>query len=233
MLGGSDDHKNAILSINAGAGGTESQDWAQMLLRMYIRWIERKGFEFQEIDIQPGQEAGIKSTTIIVNGDYAYGYLKSETGVHRLVRISPFDSNARRHTSFASVTVLPEVDDDVEIDIEIVDGTITTDAPITLNRCVPLLRSRWSACKQDLVRSPYNTQSYRHCRPVPERKKPVQKQIIRHESPQGTSLPASQGRRGKEKGRVYQRPEKDRMGQSDTLICVPLIYYGQGLENGY
>ena len=118
MLGGSDDHKNAILSINAGAGGTESQDWAQMLLRMYVRWIERKGFEFQEIDIQPGQEAGIKSTTIIVNGDYAYGYLKSETGVHRLVRISPFDSNARRHTSFASVTALPEVDDDVKIDID-------------------------------------------------------------------------------------------------------------------
>lgn len=118
MLGGPDDHKNAILSINSGAGGTESQDWAQMLLRMYLRWIERRGMEYEEIDLQPGQEAGIKSATILVSGEYSYGYLKSESGVHRLVRISPFDSNARRHTSFASVTVLPEVDDDVEIDIE-------------------------------------------------------------------------------------------------------------------
>lgn len=118
MLGGPDDYKNAIVSINSGAGGTESQDWAQMLLRMYLRWIERRGFDYEEIDLQPGQEAGIKSATILVNGEYAYGYLKSEGGVHRLVRISPFDSNARRHTSFASLTVLPEVDDTTEVDIE-------------------------------------------------------------------------------------------------------------------
>ena len=118
MLGGKDDFKNAILSINSGAGGTESQDWTQMLLRMYLRWIERHGFEYEELDTQPGQEAGIKSVTILVKGDYAYGYLKSEFGVHRLVRISPFDSNARRHTSFASVTVVPEVDDDIDIDID-------------------------------------------------------------------------------------------------------------------
>lgn len=118
MLGGTDDHKNAILSINSGAGGTESQDWAQMLLRMYLKWIERRGFDYDEIDLQPGQEAGIKSATILVKGDYAYGYLKSEYGVHRLVRISPFDANARRHTSFASVSALPEVDDDIEIDID-------------------------------------------------------------------------------------------------------------------
>lgn len=118
MLGGTDDPKNAILSINSGAGGTESQDWAQMLLRMYFRWIERRGFDYDEIDLQPGQEAGIKSVTILVKGDYVYGYLKAEVGVHRLVRISPFDSNSRRHTSFASVTVLPEVDDDVDVDID-------------------------------------------------------------------------------------------------------------------
>ncbi|MFC1538259.1 peptide chain release factor 2 [Candidatus Latescibacterota bacterium] len=117
-LGGRDDSKNVILSINAGAGGTESQDWAQMLLRMYIRWIERKEFSYEEYDLQPGQEAGIKSVTILVKGDYAYGYLKSENGVHRLVRISPFDSNSRRHTSFASVTVLPEIGDNAEIDID-------------------------------------------------------------------------------------------------------------------
>jgi len=118
MLGNPDDPHNAILSINSGAGGTESQDWAQMLLRMYLRWIERRGFEYDEIDLQPGQEAGIKSVTILAKGDYAYGYLKAENGVHRLVRISPFDSNSRRHTSFASVTVLPEIDDSVEIDID-------------------------------------------------------------------------------------------------------------------
>jgi len=117
-LGGADDSKNAILSINAGAGGTESQDWAQMLLRMYVHWIERRDFKYEEFDIQPGQEAGIKSATILVKGDYAYGYLKSENGVHRLVRISPFDSNKRRHTSFASVTIVPEIDDNVEIDID-------------------------------------------------------------------------------------------------------------------
>jgi len=118
MLGGTDDLKNAFLSINSGAGGTESQDWAQMLLRMYIRWIERRGFGYDEIDLQSGQEAGIKSVTILVKGDYSYGYLKAESGVHRLVRISPFDSNARRHTSFASVTVLPEVDDNIDIEID-------------------------------------------------------------------------------------------------------------------
>ena len=118
MLGGPDDSKNAILSINSGAGGTESQDWAQMLLRMYIRWIERRGFDYNGIDLQPGQEAGIKSATILIKGEYCYGYLKAESGVHRLVRISPFDSNSRRHTSFASVSVLPEVDDDIDIDID-------------------------------------------------------------------------------------------------------------------
>ena len=118
MLGGSDDPKNAIFSINAGAGGTESQDWASMLLRMYIRWIERKGFTYEELDIQPGQEAGIKSVTILVKGDFAYGYLKAETGVHRLVRISPFDANARRHTSFASVAALPEIEETAEINID-------------------------------------------------------------------------------------------------------------------
>ncbi len=118
MLGGNDDPKNAILSINSGAGGTESQDWAQMLLRLYLRWIERRGFDYEEFDIQAGQEAGIKSVTILVKGDYAYGYLKSENGVHRLVRISPFDSNARRHTSFASVSIVPEIDDTIDIELD-------------------------------------------------------------------------------------------------------------------
>jgi len=111
VLSGEHDRKAAILSIHAGAGGTESQDWAQMLLRMYTRWTERHGYKVEVVDLLPGEEAGIKSATVEVTGDYAYGYLKGETGVHRLVRISPFDAARRRHTSFASVTVMPEVED--------------------------------------------------------------------------------------------------------------------------
>lgn len=120
------DSNNAILSINAGAGGTESCDWAEMLLRMFIRWAEEKGFTVQVLDILPGEEAGIKNATILVKGDYAYGYLKSEHGVHRLVRISPFDANKRRHTSFASVEVIPEIGEEIKVDIEEKDIRIET-----------------------------------------------------------------------------------------------------------
>ena len=117
MLSGESDGNNAILAINSGAGGTESQDWAEMLLRMYIRWGERNDYKTEVLDMQYGEEAGIKSATVNFTGDYAYGYLKAEIGVHRLVRISPFDSNKRRHTSFASVFVYPEVAEDVEVEI--------------------------------------------------------------------------------------------------------------------
>jgi peptide chain release factor 2 len=116
MLSGPHDAKPAILSIHPGAGGTESQDWAQMLMRMYLRWCEREGFKAEVVDLLPGEEAGIKSVTIEVTGEYAYGYLRGEVGVHRLIRISPFDSSSRRQTSFASVSVVPEVDD-VEVNI--------------------------------------------------------------------------------------------------------------------
>ncbi|MEZ5361991.1 MAG: peptide chain release factor 2 [Bryobacterales bacterium] len=126
LLSGENDHRNAILVIHPGAGGTEAQDWAQMLLRMYLRWAEREGFKTSVTDEQPGEEAGIKSATIEVQGDYAYGLLQSEVGVHRLVRISPFDSNARRHTSFASVFVYPEIDDEIAIDIRDADLRIDT-----------------------------------------------------------------------------------------------------------
>lgn len=126
MLGEKDDPKNALLTIHPGAGGTESQDWAQMLMRMYIRWIENKEFKYDIWDLQAGEEAGIKSVTIEVTGRYAYGYLKAEAGVHRLVRISPFDANSRRHTSFASVFVYPEIDDNVEIKIDQNDLRIDT-----------------------------------------------------------------------------------------------------------
>ena len=126
MLSGPDDSNNAILTLNPGAGGTESQDWAQMLYRMYLRWIERAGFKAEILDLQHGEEAGLKSVTIEVNGPYAYGYLKAEAGVHRLVRISPFDANSKRHTSFVSAFVYPEIDDDIEIEIEDKDLRIDT-----------------------------------------------------------------------------------------------------------
>lgn len=121
LLSGEFDRNNAILSINAGAGGTESCDWASMLLRMYLRWMETRGFQYQELDILPGEEAGIKNVTIRVTGDSVYGYLKAEKGVHRLVRISPFDSNKRRHTSFVSIDVIPEIEDDIAVDINPAD----------------------------------------------------------------------------------------------------------------
>jgi len=126
MLGGESDARNAILSIHAGAGGTESQDWAEMLLRMYTRFADRHGYEVELVERQEGDEAGIKSATLLFAGDHPYGYLKAESGVHRLVRISPFDANKRRHTSFASVFVSPEIDDDVQIQIHDSDLKIDT-----------------------------------------------------------------------------------------------------------
>ncbi len=126
MLGGADDPLDAIVSINAGAGGTEAQDWAEMLLRMYLRWTERRDFKNQIIDIQPGEEAGIKSVTFTSSGRYAYGLLKAEKGIHRLVRISPFDASGRRHTSFAAVFVYPQVEDEIVIDIKPADLKIDT-----------------------------------------------------------------------------------------------------------
>ena len=126
MLGGEHDASNAIVTIHPGAGGTESQDWAEMLLRMYVRWAERRGFKREIIDLQPGEDAGIKSATLTVTGEFAYGLLLAEAGVHRLVRISPFDQAARRHTSFASVYVWPELPDDVEIAVDEKDLRIDT-----------------------------------------------------------------------------------------------------------
>lgn len=121
MLGGQNDRNNAIVEFHAGAGGVESMDWAQMLYRMYARYFERRGWDIEEADFQAGEEAGLKSASLVVRGEYVYGFLKGEAGVHRLVRISPFDSNARRHTSFASLFVYPEITDDIEIDINPAD----------------------------------------------------------------------------------------------------------------
>ncbi|TAL40006.1 MAG: peptide chain release factor 2, partial [Methylovulum sp.] len=126
VMVGEYDPGNAILSINPGAGGTESQDWAQMLLRMYLRWAEANGYKAEVIDLLPAEEAGIKSATVTVTGKYAYGHLKAEMGVHRLVRISPFDANHRRHTSFASVFIYPEIDETIEVAIDEKDLRIDT-----------------------------------------------------------------------------------------------------------
>jgi peptide chain release factor 2 len=126
MLDGEDDDSNAIVSINAGAGGTEAQDWAEMLFRMYLRWLERKNYKVDVIDYQPGEEAGVKSVTFTASGTYAYGYLKTEIGVHRLVRISPFNASGKRHTSFASVFVYPELDNEIVIDIDENDLRVDT-----------------------------------------------------------------------------------------------------------
>ena len=126
MLRGEDTHRNAILTVHPGAGGTESQDWAEMLTRMYTRWAERRGFEVEVLDLVPAEEAGIKSAALEVKGRYAYGYLAAERGVHRLVRISPFDSEGRRHTSFASVFVYPRIDDDIEVEINEEDLRVDT-----------------------------------------------------------------------------------------------------------
>ncbi len=126
MLSGEMDARNAIITIHPGAGGTESQDWAEMLMRMFVRWTERRGFKREVVDLQPGEEAGIKSATLTIFGEYAYGLLAAEAGVHRLVRISPFDQAARRHTSFASVYVWPELPDDIDVEIDDKDLRVDT-----------------------------------------------------------------------------------------------------------
>jgi peptide chain release factor 2 len=126
ILGDPDDRRNAIVTLHPGAGGTEAQDWADMLLRMYLRWADRRGYRKEILEYQPGEEAGVKSVTFTVEGDYAYGYLKAEAGIHRLVRISPFDANSRRHTSFASVFVYPEVDDTIKVEINEADLRVDT-----------------------------------------------------------------------------------------------------------
>lgn len=126
MLSGENDDNNAIIFINSGAGGTEAQDWAEMLFRMYLKWAEGKGFEAQVVDLLPGEEAGVKNVTFIISGKHAYGYLKCENGIHRLVRVSPYDANNRRHTSFASVYAYPEISEDIEVDIRDEDLRIDT-----------------------------------------------------------------------------------------------------------
>ena len=126
LLGGADDRRDAIVTLHPGAGGTESQDWAEMLLRMYLRWGDRRGYKTEIMEYQPGEEAGVKRATFTIAGSYAYGYMKCEAGIHRLVRVSPFDANSRRHTSFASVFVYPEIDDTIDLEVNESDLRIDT-----------------------------------------------------------------------------------------------------------
>ena len=164
LLSGEYDANNAILTFHAGAGGTEAQDWTEMLYRMYTRWAERHGYTYQLMDYEAGDEAGIKSATILIEGENAYGYLKSENGVHRLVRVSPFDANARRQTSFAALEVMPELDDDSEIEIR--PGG-HRDAGLPLQRC------RRPAHQQDLLRRPPDPPAHGHRGVLPDGAQPV------------------------------------------------------------
>ena len=163
LLSGEHDEAHAIVTIHPGAGGTESQDWAEMLLRMYLRWAERSGYATEILDYQQGEEAGIRSVTFLAKGDYAYGNLCAEIGVHRLVRISPFDAAARRHTSFASVFVYPEIDDKI-------DSPDRGKGPA--DRHLQILRRRRAACQRDGLRRSHHPHSHRHCGFVPERTVP-------------------------------------------------------------
>ena len=158
FLSGENDRANAFLTIHSGAGGTESCDWADMLLRMYQRWIERHGYKSQTVDIQTGEEVGIKSATLLVTGEYAFGYLNTERGVHRLVRISPFDANKRRHTSFASVDVVPEIAE---------QRTDRNQSSRPRNRHFSQRRQRRAECEQSGNGGPDRPQTYWHCGRLP------------------------------------------------------------------
>ncbi len=182
LLSGENDHRNAIVTIHPGAGGTESQDWAAMLLRMYLRWADLKGYQSQVLDSNPGEEAGISRATIAINGPYAYGYLNAEAGVHRLVRISPFDANKRRHTSFASVFVYPDVDEDIEIKVEEKGSE---------DRYISRGWARWAACERDRFRRANHASSDRNRRSMSERTIAIPQSGSRNESLKGTSLRTS------------------------------------------
>ncbi len=179
LLSGEADGNDAYLEVHAGAGGTESQDWAQMLLRMYMRWAEEKRFKTELMETSAGEEAGLKSATLLVKGTNAYGWLKTESGVHRLVRISPFDSNARRHTSFASVWVYPAVDDTINIEINESDCRIDT---------YRSSRGRRPARQHHRFRGAHHPSADRHRRAVPERALTAQEPCHRLGDAQGASL---------------------------------------------
>ena len=197
LLSGENDHRSAIITIHPGAGGTESQDWAEMLLRMYLRWAERNEFGAVITDRLEGEGAGIKSVTFEVNGENAYGLLQSEIGVHRLVRISPFDSNARRHTSFASVFVYPQIDDEIKIDIKPDD---------LRDRYLPRERRRRPARQPDGFRGAHHALAHRNRGAVPERALAAQEPRQRDEAAARASCTSSSWKRSRTKSASWKIP---------------------------
>ena len=211
LLSGEYDANNAILTFHAGAGGTEAQDWTEMLYRMYTRWAERHGYTYQLMDYEAGDEAGIKSATILIEGDNAYGYLKSENGVHRLVRVSPFDANARRQTSFAAVEVMPELEDDSEIEIRPED--------IEMQAC------RSSGAGGQHINKTSSAVRLTH---LPDGAQPVPEPRQRHEDAQGEARRAEAAAARGEDQRHQGRADEDRVGQSDPLLCLHALHPRQG-----
>ncbi len=218
MFRGEMDSHNAFLDIQAGAGGTEAQDWAQMLLRMYLKWAASRGFEAEVFDSQAGEVAGIKSATIEIKGEYAYGWLRTETGVHRLVRKSPFDSGNRRHTSFASVFVSPEVDDDIKVDLNPAD--IKMDVYRSSGAGGQHVNKTESA-----VRLTHGPTRYRRC--LPERTQPAQESRHRDENAEGQDVRAGiqQAQCGGQGAGRFQ--ERRILGQPDPLLRArPVAHQG-------
>jgi len=213
ILNGKYDPNNAYLSVHPGAGGTESQDWAQMLLRMYMRWAERKGFDVEIVEFQPGEEAGIKDATILIKGEYAYGYLKHESGVHRLVRISPFDAARRRHTSFASVNVIPEIDDDVDIEIRPEDLKIET------------FRASGHGGQNRICRENHASTD-RDRGLLSKRKIAAPEQTNRAEDTQSETLPTRDGKEAKGNTRDSGRTQGHFLGKPDKILYFPPVHDG-------
>ena len=220
LMRGDYDDCDAILSLHAGAGGTEAQDWTQMLYRMYTRYCEKMGFTVKVLDLLEGDEAGIKSVTFEVSGDHAYGYLRGEKGVHRLVRISPFDANARRHTSFSSLDVAPILDDDND-DIEINMKDVRVDT-------LPFQRRWRTEREQDQLCRANDALPHGHCGSLPDGARSGTEPCDLLEDAESPLAGAARAREGAADGGHQGRDEEDRVGQSDSLLRLPALYYGQG-----